>query len=263
MGKTTLLRLIHMKRLKIPPTIDFLMVEQEIEGSDIPAIEAVLAADTKRSALMAKEQALLKELDARADDDDEDDEDSLAVGEKLLVDLEIVANDLENIDAASAEPRARAILSGLGFTVEMQERPTQKFSGGWRMRISLARALFINPTMLMLVSGQCGWWWLVVVGGGWWWLVGGWWWLVVVGCGWLGLVGCGWLVVFIGFIAFIGFIWVHWVHCHMLFRTSVLYPCLCGVPLFFSLGAILLFHPCILCVQCCFGLPLFSPFSPP
>ena len=149
MGKTTLLRLIHMKRLQIPPGIDFLMVEQEIEGSTMPAIEAVLAADTKRASLLQRETKLLQELDQRADEEDEDD-DSILYGEKLLLELEQLTNDLEAIDAASAEPRARAILSGLGFTVEMQSRPTEKFSGGWRMRISLARALFINPTMLML-----------------------------------------------------------------------------------------------------------------
>lgn len=46
--------------------------------------------------------------------------------------------------------RASAILSGLGFDTEQQKRPTREFSGGWRMRISLARALFCKPDCLML-----------------------------------------------------------------------------------------------------------------
>ena len=138
MGKTTLLRLINMKRIPIPPTIDYLMVEQEIEGTDVPAITAVLQADTRRTNLLAREQEILVLLD----DDDADD--------KLLDELASITDGLESIDAASAEPRARSILSGLGFTAEMQGRATMKFSGGWRMRISLARALFMNPTMLML-----------------------------------------------------------------------------------------------------------------
>ena len=46
--------------------------------------------------------------------------------------------------------RASKILHGLGFSEAMQRRPTKSFSGGWRMRISLARALYIQPTVLLL-----------------------------------------------------------------------------------------------------------------
>ena len=57
---------------------------------------------------------------------------------------------LEELDAATAETRASKILSGLGFTPEKQNKKTKEFSGGWRMRIALARALFIQPTLLLL-----------------------------------------------------------------------------------------------------------------
>lgn len=63
-----------------------------------------------------------------------------------------IYDQLTEINAASAEGRAAKILSGLGFTPAMQGRATKTFSGGWRMRISLARALFIQPTLLLLVS---------------------------------------------------------------------------------------------------------------
>lgn len=52
--------------------------------------------------------------------------------------------------ADSAKSRASKILHGLGFTETMQRRSTNEFSGGWRMRISLARALYIQPTVLLL-----------------------------------------------------------------------------------------------------------------
>ena len=57
---------------------------------------------------------------------------------------------LEAIDASTAEKRAAEILYGLGFNKQMQAKKTRDFSGGWRMRIALARALFMNPTILLL-----------------------------------------------------------------------------------------------------------------
>jgi ATP-binding cassette, subfamily F, member 3 len=57
---------------------------------------------------------------------------------------------MEALDAHSAESRARMILSGLSFTQDMQDQATKEFSGGWRMRIALARALFCRPDILLL-----------------------------------------------------------------------------------------------------------------
>jgi hypothetical protein len=64
--------------------------------------------------------------------------------------LGVVVEELTNMGADAMEAKARRILYGLGFTADMQTKPTKMFSGGWRMRISLARALFVEPTLLML-----------------------------------------------------------------------------------------------------------------
>ena len=54
------------------------------------------------------------------------------------------------MDAATTEARAAKLLHGLGFDKRMQHQATKDFSGGWRMRIALARALFVDPTFLIL-----------------------------------------------------------------------------------------------------------------
>lgn len=64
--------------------------------------------------------------------------------------LDRIYERLEAMDSATAEKRAAEILHGLGFTKKMQSKKTRDFSGGWRMRIALARALFMNPTILLL-----------------------------------------------------------------------------------------------------------------
>ena len=77
----------------------------------------------------------------------EDDERDEAERQSRLVEI---MDRLTEIDAESAPARAASILAGLGFDTEMQAQPTASFSGGWRMRVALARALFIAPDVLLL-----------------------------------------------------------------------------------------------------------------
>ncbi|WVZ62127.1 hypothetical protein U9M48_011909 [Paspalum notatum var. saurae] len=133
MGKSTLLKLLAWRQVPVPRNIDVLLVEQEIIGDDRTALDAVVAADEELTALRA-EQARLE-----ASNNADDNERLVEVYEKL---------NLRDSDAARA--RASKILAGLGFDQAMQARSTKSFSGGWRMRISLARALFMQPTLLLL-----------------------------------------------------------------------------------------------------------------
>lgn len=58
--------------------------------------------------------------------------------------------EIEADEGGDPEPRARKVLAGLGFSKDMQDKPTQELSGGWRMRVSLSCALFANPSLLLL-----------------------------------------------------------------------------------------------------------------
>ncbi|PAA84255.1 hypothetical protein BOX15_Mlig023169g3 [Macrostomum lignano] len=137
-GKTTLLRHIASRALRIPRGIDVLLCEQDVQADETPALTVVIESDKKRLALLEEEAQLKKTMERGK------------CTETEVHRLQEVSAELQAIGAYSAEGRARRILAGLQFTKEMMERPTRALSGGWRMRVSLARALFLEPTLLIL-----------------------------------------------------------------------------------------------------------------
>jgi len=65
-------------------------------------------------------------------------------------DLHILYERMEVIDGFTAESRASRLLHGLGFSAEEYAKPVKEFSGGWRMRLNLARALMCRSDILLL-----------------------------------------------------------------------------------------------------------------
>ena len=132
-GKTTLFKLIMDELHADGGSISFRKrarigtVAQEAPSGSISLVDAVLAADVERSQLLEEAES--------ADDPGR---------------IADIHTRLADIDSHTAPARAAAILSGLGFSEEAQQRPCSDFSGGWRMRVALAAVLFSNPDMLLL-----------------------------------------------------------------------------------------------------------------
>nr|POE62158.1 abc transporter f family member 4 [Quercus suber] len=146
MGKSTLLKLLAWRKIPVPKNIDLLLVEQEVVGDDRTALEAVVSANEELVRLQ-KEVAFLQNSSSAAQSENEDDDcNGDDVGEKLAE----LYEKLQKLESDATEAQASKILAGLGFNKEMQGRPTRSFSGGWRMRISLAMVLFVQPTLLLL-----------------------------------------------------------------------------------------------------------------
>ncbi len=131
-GKSTLFKLIKGEmqpdsgELGIPRAARLAAVDQEHPATDVSLLETILLADVERASLHAEletaEPERMGDIWAR----------------------------LNEIGADTAPSRAAEILNGLGFSTADLDRAMAEFSGGWRMRVALAAALFAEPDLLLL-----------------------------------------------------------------------------------------------------------------
>ena len=132
-GKSTLFHAIRgdlpteSGTIAVPPRWRIGSLAQEAPNGPEKLIEVVLKADLER-------EALIREAETAGDP----------------IRIADIQTRLVDIDAHSAPARAAAILSGLGFSADDQNRSCSEFSGGWRMRVALAATLFAAADLLLL-----------------------------------------------------------------------------------------------------------------
>ncbi|KAK3567237.1 hypothetical protein QTP86_015068 [Hemibagrus guttatus] len=140
LGKTTLLKMLANRSLRVPRA--HLHLTCGAGGGQERHAGAAERAGERHSQRGAARRGTLALTHTSPTEREAEGTESLRLSE--------IYAKLEEIEADKAPARASVILAGLGFSPRMQQQPTKEFSGGWRMRLALARALFARPDLLLL-----------------------------------------------------------------------------------------------------------------
>ena len=137
-GKTSLLK--QFKKLNIEDKLRVLYVEQELILDERNPINFILDSNIKLK--LCQDRVAL--LQSKFDNDDSE------FNEDIYKELEEAQLYLDSFNPDKEESIINKILFGLGFTDEMLKQPSNIFSGGWQVRLSLARSLYLEPDLLLL-----------------------------------------------------------------------------------------------------------------
>jgi ATP-binding cassette, subfamily F, member 2 len=132
-GKSTFLRALAAREYPVPENLDVYLLNEPAEATEYSALEYVVREAEAELARMEKEVEDIIVEDGP---------------ESLL--LEPLYERIDDMDPSTFEARAAIILTGLGFNAQTIKKMTKDMSGGWRMRVALAKALFVKPTLLLL-----------------------------------------------------------------------------------------------------------------
>ena len=150
-GKSTLLRILAGRQnydegsiaVTGGATIGYLEQDVQEMPSDRSVKEEAMLAFTHVMKLQEREAVIMEEVEGGADHES----DRYA---NLLTELGKIQNQLVAHEAHRIESKSESVLTGLGFETKDLDRPLRSFSGGWRMRVALAKLLLQNPQFLLL-----------------------------------------------------------------------------------------------------------------
>lgn len=150
-GKTTLLNMLaglyspDSGVLTIPPSYVIGYLPQEVEETDTKrsVLNEALTVFKEVLDLERESESIAKELDNISDHSSDQ-------YKKTLLRLDVIHNELKTRDSHTIKYQTEKLLLGLGFEADHLDKPLNTFSGGWRMRVALAKLLLQKPNILLL-----------------------------------------------------------------------------------------------------------------